>query len=126
MIRVMRSTRARKAARALCASLAAVTVALFSVVAASAETPGAAYPDRPIRLIIPNSPGGTNDAVARIVAHQLELQMKQPMVVENRPGANGLIGFGAVANAAPDGYTIMHTPPSLRSTSSYTRTCITG
>ncbi|RZI98903.1 MAG: tripartite tricarboxylate transporter substrate binding protein [Rubrivivax sp.] len=101
---------ARAALAALGATLAA---ALWPGAAALAQTDAAGYPDRAIRLIVPNAPGGTNDAVARIVAHQLELQLKKPLVVENRPGANGLIGYAAVANAAPDGYTIMHTPPSL-------------
>jgi len=98
---------------ALAAMGALLAVALWPGADAVAQTGAAGYPDRPIKLIVPNAPGGTNDAVARIVAHQLELQMKKPLVVENKPGANGLIGYAAVATAAPDGYTIMHTPPSL-------------
>ena len=92
---------------------AVISVTLWPQAEAFAQTAASTYPDKPIRLVVPNAPGGTNDMIARLVAHQLELQMKQPLVVENRAGANGLIGYAAVANADPDGYTIMHTPPSL-------------
>ena len=109
------TTKARPNPTARAALAAIATAAMLWPAASIAQTAAATatYPDRPIRLVVPNAPGGTNDAVARIVAHQLELQMKKPFVVENRAGANGLIGYAAVAGAPPDGYTIMHTPPSL-------------
>lgn len=68
-----------------------------------------AYPSKPIRLIVSFTPGGGADLTARSVAAKMSEQMKQPIVVENRPGANGLVGAGAVAQSAADGYTILLT-----------------
>jgi len=68
-----------------------------------------AYPSRPIKLIVSFTPGGGADLTARTVALKMSEQMKQPVVVENRPGANGLVGAGAVAQSAPDGYTMLLT-----------------
>jgi tripartite-type tricarboxylate transporter receptor subunit TctC len=67
----------------------------------------AAYPNRPITLVVPFPAGGVVDGVARIVAQQLERQMGQPWVIENRGGAGGTIGAGAVSRAQPDGYTLL-------------------
>jgi tripartite-type tricarboxylate transporter receptor subunit TctC len=66
------------------------------------------YPAKPIRLIVPFPPGGGNDVIARFVAPQVEAQIKQPVVIDNRAGAQGIIGTQAVATAEPDGYTLMH------------------
>ncbi len=68
-----------------------------------------AYPDpkKPIRIIVPTAPAGGNDAMARIVAQKLNERLKQPVIVENKSGANGAIGSEYVAKAAPDGYTIL-------------------
>lgn len=65
------------------------------------------YPTRPVKMIIPYSPGGSTDVLGRILALKLGSRLGQPVVVENRAGANGAIGTEAVAKAAPDGYTIL-------------------
>src|SRR5262245_42683315 len=64
------------------------------------------WPTKPVRLIVPFPAGGGTDLVARLVATQLSTAIGQPIVIENRPGAGGTIGAGAVAKAPPDGYTI--------------------
>ena len=66
----------------------------------------AAYPDKPIRLIVPWAAGGSTDAIARAVAQRLSETMGQPVIVDNKAGASGQIGTDAAAKAAPDGYTI--------------------
>ncbi|HEX4882576.1 MAG TPA: tripartite tricarboxylate transporter substrate binding protein [Casimicrobiaceae bacterium] len=82
---------------ALCTALAAV------VPAAHAQD----YPSRPIRMIVPFPPGGGADLTARVLAQRMGDALKQPVVVENKPGANGVLGTDAVAKSAPDGYTIL-------------------
>src|SRR5262245_25441301 len=64
------------------------------------------YPNRPIKLVVPYSAGGPGDIVARTLIDKLSIGLKQPFVIENRPGANGNIGTDAVAKATPDGYTL--------------------
>ncbi len=66
----------------------------------------AAYPERPITLIVPWGAGGGTDAVARIIAAELEKELKQPINVVNRTGGSGVVGHQAIASAAPDGYTL--------------------
>ena len=65
------------------------------------------YPNRPVRVIIPFPPGGTLDAVGRMLAQKLSEQMGQPFVIENKPGGNGVIGADLVAKAPSDGYTLL-------------------
>ena len=67
----------------------------------------AQYPTKPIRLIVPFPPGGSNDIVGRMIAHELSARLGQQMVVDNRGGAGGMIGTETAANARPDGYTLL-------------------
>lgn len=69
-----------------------------------------AFPDRPIRLIVPYAPGGATDTSARIVAEKMTLLFSQQVVVENKPGGGTMIGTDAVAKSKPDGYTMLLTP----------------
>jgi tripartite-type tricarboxylate transporter receptor subunit TctC len=75
---------------------------------AFAATAGAAWPERPLRYVLPSAAGGGPDIAARIVMGELARQLGQQVVVENRPGASGRIGTEAIAKATPDGYTIGH------------------
>ena len=74
---------------------------------ASAQQP---YPSKPIRIISPFPPGGGNDILCRTVAQKLSETLKRQVIVDNRPGANGIIGTEVAARSAPDGYTIVLIP----------------
>ncbi len=67
------------------------------------------YPDRPLRLVVPFPPGGNVDSFARVLARQVEVQLAQSIVIDNRGGANGIVGADLVAKAAPNGYTLLGT-----------------
>lgn len=77
------------------------------VLCACAQAASAAYPDKPITLIVPWAAGGSTDIIARAIGQQLSTSMGQPVLVENRAGASGNIGAGLVAKAKPDGYTVL-------------------
>src|SRR5437773_4688355 len=80
---------------------AALLLSLYAAVAS------AQYPSRPIRLLVPNPPGGATDTIARVVSPRLGEVLGQPVVVENRPGSNGNLSSELAARAAPDGYTLL-------------------
>lgn len=80
---------------------------------ASAAGAEGKFPDRAITIVVPYGAGGTNDIVAREVAQKMQTYLGQPVVVENKPGANGAIGTGFVARAKADGYTIGIAPSSV-------------
>ena len=94
-------------------SVSHVVFAIAAVTALPASAAETRYPERPIRLIIPQSPGGASDTVGRIVAQRLGERLGQQIVADNRPGATGNIGAEMVAHATPDGYTMLLTAPNL-------------
>ncbi len=86
-------------------------VASVPAIAAAQRAPSAGaeqnYPNRPIRLIVPQAPGGSNDIMARTIAHHLTERLGRQVVVDNRPGAESMLGTEIVARSAPDGYTLL-------------------
>ncbi|NIM40805.1 MAG: tripartite tricarboxylate transporter substrate binding protein [Hydrogenophaga sp.] len=89
--------------RALCAALGGATLFAF---ASPALAQDAAWPTKPIRVIVTFPPGGSADAIVRAIAPRVSEKLGQPLVIENRPGAGGNIGLTAVAKAEPDGHTV--------------------
>jgi tripartite-type tricarboxylate transporter receptor subunit TctC len=83
-----------------------LSLALASPLAALAD---AAYPDKPVKFVVPYPPGGGTDVVARIVQQRLQAALGQSIVIENKGGAGGSLGTDIVAKAAPDGYTVLFT-----------------
>jgi tripartite-type tricarboxylate transporter receptor subunit TctC len=86
-----------------------IAVAALAMCVSAISTPNASaqtWPNRPIRMIVPYTPGGYTDLMARLVGQKISDALGQPIVFENKPGANAVIGTDAVAKAAPDGYTI--------------------
>jgi tripartite-type tricarboxylate transporter receptor subunit TctC len=100
--------------RALLAALTGAA-ALVAASGAAAQTPDN-YPNRPIRIIVPQAAGSGIDLQARTLAQKMGELWGQPGIVENRPGANAIIGTDAVAKAAPDGYTLVYAPVSAVTT----------
>ncbi|MES2241278.1 MAG: tripartite tricarboxylate transporter substrate binding protein [Pseudomonadota bacterium] len=84
----------------------ASSVAL-GLAASGVQAQAQAWPAKPIRLIVPYPPGGSSDIIARAIAQPLSEALKQPVIVENKPGANGNLGADFVAKSAPDGYTLL-------------------
>ena len=90
-------------------TLLRAALCFMALAAAGAGAAQDAWPSKPVRLIVPSSPGGGTDVFARLLAQALTESLKQPFIVENRPGASGTIGAQAAAAAAPDGYTFLVT-----------------
>ena len=89
--------------------LRAITTAILVLVTGSAFAQASAYPDKPIRFVVPYPPGGGTDVIARIVQDRLRAALGQQIVIDNRGGAGGSIGTEVVARSAPDGYTVLFT-----------------
>ena len=81
-------------------------LALACATNASAD-PVAAYPERPVRVVVPYPAGGNTDIIAREVTRRMAAKLGQPFVIDNKPGASSIIGTEAVARAAPDGHTLL-------------------
>src|SRR4051794_7171800 len=86
-------------------------ITVVAAVLAFATTSAAAWPDQPIRMVVPFAAGGTTDVVARLVAERLAARLGKPVVIENVAGARGNSGATLVAKAPPDGYTILMATP---------------
>jgi tripartite-type tricarboxylate transporter receptor subunit TctC len=100
-------------------------LALAAAAAAGNAWSQSAWPERPISLVLGFAPGGPNDLVARLLAKRLGEQLKQAVVVENKPGANGNIAAALVSHAAPDGYTFLYNSSSLALNAAlYTKTAV--
>jgi len=94
--------------RALCAAMVGA-----AIIAATPALAADSYPSRPIRVISPFPPGSASDTVSRVVLDKVSQILAQPMVIENRAGAGGVLGFSDVAKADPDGYTIVTSSTSM-------------
>jgi tripartite-type tricarboxylate transporter receptor subunit TctC len=93
-----------------CRGVLLLTATLWALCAGAVAQP---YPGKPVRVIVPFAAGGTPDVVGRIISQQLAAQTGQTFVVENRPGADGVVGAQTVAEAPPDGYTLLVTSSSF-------------
>ena len=89
------------------AALAAPVLSLLPSLARGQGAGGAAYPSRPVRIVVPFTPAGTTDVAARILGERLQARLGQPFTIENRAGAGGNVGSDYVAKAEPDGYTLL-------------------
>jgi tripartite-type tricarboxylate transporter receptor subunit TctC len=90
-----------------------IAVALIVLALSAAPACAENYPDRPIRIVIPFAAGGPNDLIARPLADHMAQALGQPVVIDNRPGANGILGTTVVAKSPPDGYTLLMTTGSF-------------
>ena len=87
--------------------LATLAVTVTCAVSSGGAAAQAAYPNKPIYLVVPYPPGGLTDLLGRAIGERLAAALKQPVVIDNRPGAGTLIGAEAVAKSPADGYTLL-------------------
>jgi tripartite-type tricarboxylate transporter receptor subunit TctC len=93
--------------QALARAIAAVAAGLLFASVFISQAGAQAYPNRPVKLVVPMSAGGAVDTLARLLTIHLGESLGKPVIVENKPGANGIIGSDFVAKSAPDGYTLL-------------------
>jgi len=93
--------------------LAAAAIAVIPRLGRAQTSADRAFPERPLRFVVPYAPGGSTDTSARIVAEKLSVLFGQPVIVDNKPGGGTIIGTEIVAKAKPDGHTILLTPAAL-------------
>ena len=101
-------------------SLLRVVAACFVIMASThayAQVTGA-FPARPVRIVVGFPPGGSSDVSARIVAEKMSEEWKQPVIIDNKPGAGGTIAAAHIAASPPDGYTLLHVGPGTHAISS--------
>jgi tripartite-type tricarboxylate transporter receptor subunit TctC len=103
---VVRRAKMREETGVTRASFLVATIAAMALCLGAGSGAAAGYPERPVRLIVSFPPGGSSDAMARIVQPGVEKQLGQSIVIENRPGAGGMIAVDVVAKSAADGYVI--------------------
>jgi tripartite-type tricarboxylate transporter receptor subunit TctC len=108
---VMNDCNASRSSRAL--RLTAWLFAAMAFASLAVQASAQSYPNRPIKMIVPFTPGTSMDIVARAVGEKIDQRLGQPVVVDNRPGATGIIGSDAVAKADPDGYTLLVTSNNI-------------
>ena len=106
----MSLTRRRLLPVPLAAAACLAGLALATVTRAQAQ---AAWPERPVRIVLPFPPGGPSDMVIRLAAERMQAALRQPIVIDNKPGAGGNLGAAEVARAAPDGYTWLWSTDTL-------------
>ena len=103
-------TRSRRNLLKTIAGSALTATAALSLLAAHGPSLAQGYPDRPITIVVSYPPGGDTDAMARLYAEKLSQRLRQPVIVENKPGAGGTLGNTAALRARPDGHTLLFTP----------------
>src|SRR5262245_56156532 len=94
--------------RAMWRTIGGALAAAVTAIGATAAL-GQTYPNRPVTIVVPFTPGASTDAVARLTQDILARELGQPIVIENKPGAGGTLGSAVVAGAQPDGYTLLIT-----------------
>src|SRR5712671_2536407 len=98
-----------------------LTLAALAVAQAAFAQGAKTYPDKPVRVVVGYSPGGLPDTIARVIGQKLSERWGQQFVVENKPGANGILGAEFVAKAAPDGDTLLMTDNSTHAINPFLR-----